>query len=76
MSAPRWLTEERRKTCMACSHKADCKQAFCGYFSNVSACPIGAHPTLKDRLAELEAKHEKAFPPGVDPISGCCDRMD
>lgn len=69
MSAPLppWLVESRRQICIKCEAVADCPIAFVGYFVDPSPCPRKAHPSWPDAIAA------KAWPVGVEPVSGCCD---
>jgi hypothetical protein len=45
------------------------------YVGNCQACQRAGHNT-PSAAAALLADRARTHPPGVDPISGCCDRAD
>lgn len=67
-----WIVEHRRQTCTACEFRPNCHAwsvpAF--FFAEAPECPKGK---IASRNAAIAAR---AWPAGVDPVSGCCDRAD
>ena len=63
-----WMVNERRKICLACKEKETCPVLRVGeiWFSDANKCPLGLLKSFADM------KLEKAFPPGIEPITGCC----
>ena len=64
--SPRWLVESRWKTCQQCDQLRDCT-ASQNLFEDVTGCPKNAH------LDIVEAIRQRAWPDGIDAVSGCCD---
>ncbi len=66
-----WIVEQRRVVCMACDVKASCEKAgvFHSWFLEQTKCPKKLHPSRIDVVSA------RAWPEGVTPVGGCCDRM-
>jgi len=67
--SPRWIVEKRLRTCQQCEQLRHCSASM-NLFENSTGCPIGAHKSISDEIAA------RAWPEGVEAISGCCDRME
>ncbi len=63
-----WIVDNRHKTCLQCPQVKECKAALFIFTEN-SPCPLSKHPTRAEEIAE------RAWPSGVDRISGCCDPL-
>lgn len=66
---PRWLLEQRRKTCAACSEREGCGH-IPSIFHCETGCPLGRHKPAQEAIAA------RAWPEGAERLSGCCDRVD
>jgi hypothetical protein len=66
---PRWLVNDRQRTCSACAKRTECR-AIPSILAERTLCPLGRH------LPAQEAIAARAWPEGVERISGCCDRVD
>jgi hypothetical protein len=66
MSIPGWLVQDRAQACGRCAEKAGCAQSL-RILQDDPECPRG---TLLSRLHAIAAR---AWPEGVDRLSGCCD---
>lgn len=64
-----WIVESRRKTCIACEKREGCEVVHT-ILLEVSACPLALHPSRIDAISA------RAWPAGVDAISGCCDSVN
>jgi hypothetical protein len=68
MVLERWIAQRRLGICRKCPQRATC-QEIATIFCETSGCPLGAHPPRDEEIAA------KAWPPGAERISGCCDRV-
>jgi hypothetical protein len=65
-SPPNWLAQQRAQTCARCEDKRTCPRALYILESDPQ-CPRGLLPNVLDAIAA------RAWPEGVDAVSGCCD---
>lgn len=63
---PRWIVDQRLAICRACSDQKTCQAKF-EIVQEVPACPLNKLPSKADAIAA------RAWPAGVERISGCCD---
>jgi hypothetical protein len=65
----RWIIEQRRKTCLACPLEKTCVaiRDVALWFSEAPTCPLNKLASRNEAIAA------RAWPAGVEPISGCCD---
>ena len=63
---PGWLAQQRAQTCAKCPDKGACPRGVFILESDPQ-CPRGTLPNALDAIAA------RAWPEGVEPISGCCD---
>lgn len=63
---PQWLADKRAQTCLNCDQYARCPVRW-DILQEAPKCPLGKLPSKSDEIAA------KAWPDGVQPISGCCD---
>jgi len=63
---PRWLVDKRMQTCAECERTTECKSKF-EVLNEAPNCPLGKLPSRDDEIAS------RAWPDGVQPVSGCCD---
>lgn len=63
---PSWLIYQRDQICANCSQVDGCPVAI-RILEDAPPCPRGA------LLSKADAIAERAWPSGVDQLSGCCD---
>ena len=63
---PAWLANQRDKTCATCPQVAGCDVSI-RILEDAPPCPRGVLPSKANAIAE------RAWPSGVDRLSGCCD---
>lgn len=62
------ITEQRRKICIACEQRAECKSRSASLVQQNSTCPLGLHEEYHAALHAITHPRE--------PVSGCCDRVE
>lgn len=63
---PRWLIDKRLSVCAQCEQSTECSARF-EVLSEAPQCP------LKQLATRDEEVHARAWPQGVESVSGCCD---
>ena len=62
------IVEERIAICSSCEKRSNCKARF-EILDEFPRCPLNKLQSKADLIAH------KAWPPGVEKISGCCDAI-
>lgn len=65
-----WIVQNRRKICIACEAVKTCAVMPASIFKEQSDCPKSLHSPRHEEIAA------RAWPAGVETISGCCDTAD